>query len=119
MTIQEQIDLIATEIHGWHKERRFIVEVNIQGTCDCWVDKYNKVMVSVLNYSPFTNIQQAIDALEKFCRDKGYEAIIKITGLLDCVILYTIQERNPIVYEDNNLATAITDALIEAIGEGK
>jgi hypothetical protein len=114
MTKQEQIDLIAEKVTGWKKDNYCV-----------GVDVYKRPGISSLSvseYNPFTNISQAIEALDKY-REK--------TGRCFCIVQYQYEynvcnrKHMPawngidISVFHKELSEAISLALIEAIGERK
>lgn len=65
---QEKIDLIAEKVMGWKKDNYCV-----------GVDVYKRPGISSLSvseYNPFTNLAQAVEALEKFCDGKEYSYMI-------------------------------------------
>jgi hypothetical protein len=108
MDRQEQIDLIATKIHGWHFNNK----------TGYWEDSNNDPVATKEDFDPPTNISQAIEALKKFCKDNKVYWCLGWTSPYDDAICSIQNKDGSIIAQAKHLkdSEAICLCLIEAIG---
>jgi hypothetical protein len=110
-------EIIAIKVMGWHDGLRYNTNVTSQ---HAWFDDHDRFVILNKDYYPSANREQALNALEKYMKDKGdYRFEISFynnaRGQLRCMVHYPTRQE---YVKSGSVADAICQALIEAIGQG-
>lgn len=84
MTNQEMSEILAEKIMGWHHD--------LDDMDNIWRDESGNIAYDWDDtYSPPSDIQQAIEALEKFCSDHGGRYGLEKTDYYHCIIYSDVE----------------------------